>query len=75
LTTPIDVAKTKLMTQRDGYYKNLPDTLQKVFREEGFLKLFSACHIRVFNLSFGGVVFFGAYETVRAKIVGKTISH
>ncbi len=75
LTTPIDVAKSKLMTQRDGYYKNLPDTIMKVFKEEGFTKLFSAFHIRVFNLAFGGVVFFGAYETFRARILGKTVSH
>ena len=58
----MDVAKTRLMTQRDGYYKNLSDALVKIFLEEGPQKLYSACHIRAFNLSIGGVIFFGSYE-------------
>lgn len=62
LTTPLDVAKTKLMTQRDGYYKNIGDTLVKIWTEEGPLKLYSASHIRAFNLSIGGIIFFGSYE-------------
>lgn len=73
LTTPIDVAKTKLMTQRDGYYKNLFDCLTKVRKEEGFASLFKAGHIRVFNVSFGGIVFFSSYEFFRKHITRSTL--
>jgi solute carrier family 25 S-adenosylmethionine transporter 26 len=69
LTCPIDVAKTKLMTSRDGKYKNLIDALAKVTTEEGFMKLFSAAHIRVFNLSFGGIVFFSSYEFFKKNLL------
>lgn len=73
LTTPLDVAKTKLMTQRDGYYKNLLDCLVKVRKEEGFLNLFKAVHIRVFNVSFGGIVFFSSYEFIRKYVTQSTL--
>ncbi len=71
LTTPIDVAKTRLMTQRDNYYKNLPDALSKIIKEEGVMKLFSAAHIRIFNLAFGGVVFFSSYEFFKGQLLSK----
>lgn len=73
MTTPVDVAKTKLMTQRDGYYKNLLDCLTKVRKEEGFASLFKAVHIRVFNVSFGGIVFFSSYEFFRKHITRSTL--
>ena len=60
------------MTQRDNHYKNLPDALRKIASEEGFAKLFSAAHIRVFNLAFGGVVFFSSYEFFRKEFIGDT---
>lgn len=62
LTTPIDVAKTRIMTQRDSYYKNTLDALLKIAKEEGASKLFSAAHIRTFNLALGGIIFFNSYE-------------
>ena len=62
LTTPIDVAKTRIMTQRDGYYKNTFDCLIKIAREEKLSKLYSAAHIRTFNLVIGGIIFFNSYE-------------
>jgi len=57
------------MTQRDNHYKNLPDALIKITKEEGFLKLFSAAHIRLFNLAFGGIVFFSSYEYFKGKLL------
>ena len=64
-TTPIDVAKTKLMTQRDGYYIGIWDTWHKIIKEDGVKKLFSAAHIRTFNMSMSGIIFFAAYENIR----------
>jgi len=61
------------MTQRDQYYKNLLDCLTKVAREEGMLSLFKAAHIRVFNISFGGVVFFSSYEFIKKHLQKKTL--
>jgi hypothetical protein len=66
------------MTQRDNYYKNLPHALKTIANEEGFMKLFSAAHIRVFNLAFGGIVFFSSYEFFRKEFIGiqgSTSSH
>ena len=61
------------MTQRDGYYKNLIDCLKKVATEEGYLSLFKAAHLRVFNITFGGIVFFSSYEFFRKHLYKKTL--
>eukprot|EP01017_Pseudomicrothorax_dubius_P022462 TRINITY_DN2431_c0_g1_i2.p1 TRINITY_DN2431_c0_g1~~TRINITY_DN2431_c0_g1_i2.p1 ORF type:complete len:281 (+),score=43.10 TRINITY_DN2431_c0_g1_i2:127-969(+) len=60
VTTPLDVIKTRLMTQKSGYYKNVFDCASKIIREEGAKNLFKAWHIRVFCISSGGILFFTA---------------
>lgn len=76
LTTPLDVVKTRLMTQRTGgsvlKYTGLMDCLVKVSREEGMGALYKGLVPRVVNIALGGAIFFGAYEAVK-KVVEPAI--
>ena len=69
VTTPLDVAKTRMMLgkDRDGVlYKDTLSTLLRV-RREGLAALFAGVAPRVTWIGIGGFVFFGAYEaTMRA---------
>jgi len=68
VTTPIDVAKTRLMTQRDGYYRGVFDCFRKIVKNEGVRKLFLGVEIRTFNIAMSGIIFFAAYEKIRGKM-------
>mmetsp|Transcript_66675 Transcript_66675/g.150547 ORF Transcript_66675/g.150547 Transcript_66675/m.150547 type:complete len:227 (-) Transcript_66675:289-969(-) len=68
LTTPLDVAKTRIMlsTPAEGEvakYTGTVNTLQLIFKEEGFAALFKGITPRVTWITIGGFIFFGAYET------------
>ena len=75
VTTPLDVAKTRLMLGSDLHgveYKGTVDTLLRLYYEggsrpgEGSPKvLFSGVGPRVAWMGIGGFVFFGAYEFSR----------
>lgn len=64
VTTPLDVVKTRLMTQAAGVvkYKGIVHGLRTIAREEGPKALMSGVAPRVLWISIGGAVFFGAYE-------------
>lgn len=71
LTTPLDVLKTRLMLGKDKHgrvYHNAVDVLKRTVAEEGFPTLMSGVQPRVFWISLGGFVFFGAYETFRGFV-------
>ncbi|EGR28303.1 mitochondrial carrier protein, putative [Ichthyophthirius multifiliis] len=61
-TTPMDVLKSKLMTQRDNYYKGFIDVFQKTIQDEGPRGLFKGVLYRVLPFSFTGTIFFTVYE-------------
>lgn len=66
ITTPLDVAKTRLMLGADSKgvpYSGMFNTLQRVHAEGGVQHLFSGLAPRVIWISIGGLVFFGIYET------------
>ena len=67
LTTPLDVVKTRLMTQRAGQhaYTGLLDCLCRVAKEEGVGALYRGLVPRVVNIALGGAIFFGAYEAFK----------
>ncbi len=68
-TTPLDVIKTRLMIGKDGKgitYHNAADVARRVIQEEGWRTLLRGIEPRVFWISLGGFVFFGAYEQYRA---------
>eukprot|EP00920_Eleutheroschizon_duboscqi_P014625 GHVT01033925.1.p1 GENE.GHVT01033925.1~~GHVT01033925.1.p1 ORF type:complete len:341 (+),score=55.99 GHVT01033925.1:257-1279(+) len=64
-TTPLDVAKTRLMTQNPAgpqRYSGLIDCMRKVFMEEGYARLFSGLLPRTAWIGLGGFLFFGSFE-------------
>jgi solute carrier family 25 S-adenosylmethionine transporter 26 len=71
-TTPLDVIKTRLMIGKDAngvLYKGAFDTGYRVLKGEGWRKLLSGIEPRVFWISIGGFVFFGAYEECRSILL------
>lgn len=81
VTTPLDVVKTRLMTQGAGSaaagqeaalkYKGIIDGIKKIAREEGPATLFSGIVPRVIWISAGGAIFFGSYEMARKHLLPK----
>lgn len=67
LTTPLDVVKTRLMTQSTASpkYLGLVDGIRTIAREEGVSTLMSGVVPRVLWISLGGAIFFGAYEAAK----------
>jgi solute carrier family 25 S-adenosylmethionine transporter 26 len=68
LTTPLDVAKTRIMltrtSQLEGGYSRTWETMTRVYREEGPFALFKGIGPRVLWISLGGAVFLGTYDGV-----------
>eukprot|EP00743_Colponemidia_sp_Colp-15_P008093 GILK01008769.1.p1 GENE.GILK01008769.1~~GILK01008769.1.p1 ORF type:complete len:301 (-),score=28.55 GILK01008769.1:41-907(-) len=72
VTTPLDVIKTRLMTQSYSspagssivLYTGVRNALSRILAEEGASALFRGIVPRVIWISGGGAIFFGAYETV-----------
>lgn len=68
LTTPLDVVKTRLMTQSPGQYSGVASCLRSIVKDEGAGALFAGAVPRMTSIAFGGAIFFGAYETAKAVI-------
>lgn len=71
VTTPLDVAKTRIMLGVDSQgvpYTQMGDTLRRVYAEGGLQGLYAGLTPRVFWISLGGLVFFGAYEKAKQEI-------
>lgn len=63
LTTPLDVIKTRLMTQgAQGTYKGIFDCCRQLVRDEGAKALFKGVGPRVTWIGIGGSVFFTCLE-------------
>lgn len=75
VTTPLDVVKTRLMTQSPGPggYKGIVDGLTRIAREEGGSALLSGLAPRVMWISMGGAIFFGSYESARTYLLPKFV--
>jgi len=72
LTTPLDVAKTRVMLAKPGTEEAGAGTLQMwriMAREAGAKGLFAGLVPRVTWISIGGAVFFGVYEKVKSVLV------
>lgn len=73
-TTPLEVAKTRIFLDNsnaiaDRKYTGTYSTLATVAREEGAAALFSGIAPRVFWITLGGFVFFGAYEGASKRLM------
>ena len=63
ITTPLDVLKTRLMTQgASGQYKGVVDCAVKIAKTEGGKAFFRGWEPRVTWIGIGGSIFFGALE-------------
>ena len=67
LTTPLDVAKTRIMLASKGtsYASgNILTALRSVYKEKGFRGLYAGIVPRTIWISAGGFVFLGSYDTL-----------
>ena len=71
-TTPLDVAKTRLMTQtgveQAKKYRGVADALRTIYAKEGLPALFSGVRQRVMWISLGGAIFFGTFEEMKRQL-------
>ncbi|CAM9541992.1 unnamed protein product, partial [Chrysoparadoxa australica] len=75
LTTPLDVVKTRLMTQDAGTYKGILDAIATISKQEGIGALYAAGMVpRATSIAFGGAIFFGAYETAKTKLAERSLA-
>lgn len=66
VTTPLDVLKTRLMTQgASGTYRNLFDATATILRTEGAGAFMSGWQPRLIWISLGGLVFFPVLEATK----------
>lgn len=62
-TQPIDTVKTRMQSiDSKGHYKNSIDCAVKIFKNEGFFKLWSGALPRLGRLVFSGGIVFAMYE-------------
>ncbi len=72
VTTPLDVAKTRIMLAKHGSEEarraSLAFTLNKIVREEGARRAFAGVGPRTAWISAGGAIFFGVYEKAKEEL-------
>lgn len=72
VTTPLDVVKTRLMTQtkfaQEDRYVGIRHAMLQIVKEEGVKTLFSGVRQRVIWIGFGGTIFFGTYEECKRRL-------
>ena len=70
VTTPLDVAKTRIMLSEAGSEmakrRSTVYAIRDVFRERGVSGLYSGVAPRTALISLGGFIFFGAYDKAKA---------
>ena len=67
----MDVVKTRLMLGADAKgvaYEGVADVFSRVVKEEGAAALLSGLSARVFWISLGGFLFFGAYDAATTQL-------
>ncbi|XP_076984880.1 mitochondrial S-adenosylmethionine carrier protein isoform X1 [Tamandua tetradactyla] len=72
VTTPLDVAKTRIMLAKAGSSTasgNVLSALHGVWRTQGFSGLFSGIFPRMAAISLGGFIFLGAYDQTRSLLL------
>ncbi|XP_059184585.1 mitochondrial S-adenosylmethionine carrier protein isoform X2 [Centropristis striata] len=72
VTTPLDVAKTRIMLAKAGSSTasgNIPLVLHDVWKSRGLSGLFAGSVPRITFISVGGFIFLGAYEKIRRSLL------
>ncbi|KAI3427515.1 uncharacterized protein J3R85_009572, partial [Psidium guajava] len=76
ITTPLDVIKTRLMTQGpSNQYRGIFDCVQTVVREEGPSALLKGIEPRVLWIGIGGSIFFGVLESTSDSFLKDILRH
>ncbi|KAM4857577.1 mitochondrial S-adenosylmethionine carrier protein isoform X3 [Urocitellus parryii] len=71
VTTPLDVAKTRIMLAKAGSSVaggNVLSALRGVWRSQGLAGLFAGVFPRMASISLGGFIFLGAYDQTRCLL-------
>lgn len=68
VTAPVDVAKTRLMTQEPGtrQFRGFVDCLASMLRNEGLSAMFLGVKMRCLWVALGGGIFLGGYDAFKA---------
>ena len=66
MTTPLDVAKTRIMLAEDRL--GASQVLTSIYRREGLPGLFAGVLPRIVWVAVGGIIFFGVYEQVKIEL-------
>ncbi|XP_071947985.1 mitochondrial S-adenosylmethionine carrier protein-like isoform X1 [Antedon mediterranea] len=72
ITTPLDVAKTRIMLAEQGSKTadgNIFYVIQDVWHTNGFKGLYAGIVPRVMWITIGGAIFFGAYEKTKNVLI------
>ncbi|XP_062969403.1 mitochondrial S-adenosylmethionine carrier protein isoform X1 [Cynocephalus volans] len=72
VTTPLDVAKTRIMLAKAGSSTasgNVFSALHEVWRSQGLAGLFAGVFPRMAAISLGGFIFLGAYDQTRGLLL------
>lgn len=66
VTTPFDVVKTRIMLSQKLYAEQLSirETFKDIYKDRGARGLFAGCIPRTLWMALGGLIFFGAYESM-----------
>uniref|UniRef100_A0A1D1ZKC8 Protein MITOFERRINLIKE 1, chloroplastic n=1 Tax=Anthurium amnicola TaxID=1678845 RepID=A0A1D1ZKC8_9ARAE len=76
LTTPLDVVKTRLMTQIHGETRNkISETVSQILLEEGWAGLFRGMGPRVLHSACFAALGYFAFETARLTLLHNYVQH
>jgi solute carrier family 25 S-adenosylmethionine transporter 26 len=67
LTTPIDVIKTRIMTN-DMTINHIVPLIKNIYINEGPSALFKGVSVRFIYISIGGMIFFGSNEFMKKQL-------
>ncbi|KAL8452207.1 hypothetical protein Emed_001514 [Eimeria media] len=71
VTTPMDVVKTRLMTQEPGsrQYRGFYHCMHTMLRTEGVSSLFLGVKMRCLWVALGGGIFLGGYDALKHSVI------
>ena len=68
MTNPIDVVKTRLMTDRSDNRMTMKNTFKSTWHNEGVAGMMKGVQVRVIYISFASILFFSSYEPIKAEL-------
>lgn len=69
LTNPIDVVKTRLMTQSRSIYPSTVGAFRVIYRREGLRAFWTGWQLRLLYTTMGGMLFFGTFEAINTVLL------